>query len=100
MKIPHGSTSGGLTLRVAATTGAAAGFRVCVFGAAGVLGAERTAAATGRDGVRVIDLEAGAHQAVHVIDRCASQVHHAGRIDVEVHTPLVDDGVEVARFGL
>src|SRR5512133_2479933 len=61
-------------------------------------GRERRAAAAGRAGVRVVELEPGALEADHVVDRHALQVHRAHRVDVETDAVLLEREVAVLRL--
>src|SRR6266851_240885 len=68
---------------------AAAGLR-----AAGVIArVERMAAGAGVHGVRVVDREARAHQAVDVVDLRAPDVAHAEVVDQDLDALVVDDHV-------
>src|SRR5258706_6946490 len=66
-------------------------------GARLVRGPETGAAATGRDGIRVVDREAGAHQGVDVVDLGPLQQGDALAIDVDPHAVRVED-VVLARW--
>src|SRR5205085_2963282 len=58
--------------------------------------AERGAAAAGRDHVRVLDLEAGALQAVDEVDRRAADVRQALAVDEERDALVLEQLVAVA----
>src|SRR6266446_2110695 len=68
---------------------AAAGLRpACV-----VAGVERVTARARVHGVRVVDREAGAHQAVDVVDLGAADIRHAEVVDEDLDAFVVDDEV-------
>jgi hypothetical protein len=58
--------------------------------------AEGRAAATGRDDVRVVDLEAGALQRVDVVDRRAVDIGKALVVDQQPQAAVLEDHVAVA----
>src|SRR5438105_3999012 len=62
-----------------------------------VCGLERAAAAAGRDRVRVVDFEAGAHGGLDVIDARALEIGTALRIDVDLQAIEIVDEILIAR---
>src|SRR6185436_18821975 len=61
-----------------------------------VLDAEGGAATAGCDDVRVLDLEAAAHEALGVVDRRAVHIAEAGGVDEHLDALVVEDLVVVA----
>src|SRR5712691_1824771 len=63
-------------------------------GAAGVVaGVERVAARAGVHRVRVVNREAGAHQAVDIVDLRAAEVRRAEVVDADLHALVLDQDV-------
>src|SRR5438093_3811986 len=83
---PRARRTSSLALRLVA---AAASLRA----ASVVAGVERMAAGAGVHGVRVVDREAGAHQAVDVVDLRASDVADAEVVDQDLDASVIDDDV-------
>src|ERR1700748_975674 len=63
------------------------------FGLRGCLGSEGAAAAAGRLHVRVVELEPGAFEALHVIDFRAVEIQHSGLIHKNLQTTAVGIGL-------
>src|SRR5262249_1789056 len=59
---------------------------------------EAMAAAAGGDGVRVVDREASAHQAVHVVDLAAGDVASAHLIDQQADALHLGDDIAFLRL--
>src|SRR5690349_8888926 len=78
--------AGGLGARVGSVS---AGARLAGVG----LGAEARAAPAARDGVRVVDREAGAHEGVDVVDLAALDERDAVLVDVDAHAVRGEDAV-------
>src|SRR5579863_1245303 len=57
--------------------------------------AERMTAAAGRNGVGIVDRETRAHQAVHIVNFAAPNVHDAGVIDQDVKAAVGDDCIPI-----
>src|ERR1044071_1770434 len=83
---PRARSTSSLTLRLVA---AAASLRA----ASVVACVERVAAGARVHGVRVVDGEAGAHQAVDVVDLGSPDVGDAEVVDDDLHAVVVDDHV-------
>src|SRR5579871_360861 len=54
-------------------------------------------AAAGRDGVRVVDAETAAHQAIYEVDGRAADVHGAGRVHEQAHAVDLDKRIVLLR---
>src|SRR3990172_1530201 len=80
----RGGTTGSPALMAAAGAAAAAG-RVGLGALVALFHLEGMAAAARRDGVGVLDLEAGLLESVQKVDRGATQVRGAGRVDDHCH---------------